>query len=250
MNDNYIVRYVNMDGSITVRKLLSRIRVILFAGSKFMFDRVFAIFFLIILLPLMLLISLLIKLDSQGPALFKQERTGKRGKKITVYKFRTMVSDNDVHDFSCEDRHTKIGKILRKTSLDELPQLISIAKGDMSFIGPRPWIPDYYDKMNDIQRHRYCVRPGLTGLAQANGRNTITIFDKIRYDLEYIKNYSLKQDIKVVLLTIKAVFTASGADAGKETIQSELEALDNNNLSRGSFGTNSLAPSFLYKEKS
>ena len=231
MNDNYIVRYVDIDGNIKVRKLLQRIQMIPFAGTKFIFDRIFSIFFLIILSPLMLIIALLIKIDSKGPVLFKQERTGKNGKNFNVYKFRTMVSDNDVHDFSKGDQHTKIGKILRKTSLDELPQLISIATGKMSFIGPRPWIPDYYENMNDIQRHRYSVRPGLTGLAQANGRNAISIQDKIKYDLEYIKNYSLRQDIKVVFLTIKAVFTGSGADAGKGGIEKDLKDLrDGNNF--------------------
>ena len=124
---------------------------------------------------------------------------------------------------------TKIGNFLRKTSLDELPQLFSIAFGKMSFIGPRPWITDYYDRMNEVQRRRYAVRPGLTGLAQVKGRNSISIFKKIEYDLEYINNYSLYQDIKIIFLTIKAVFTGSGADAGKQTIQKELEDLAKQN---------------------
>lgn len=225
MNDNYIEKYVDIDGNVTFRKVISRIRMILFAGTKFIFDRLLAIIGLIILSPLMLIIAIIIKLDSKGPILFRQVRTGKRGKNFTMYKFRTMVANNDVHDFSKADQHTKFGKFLRKSSLDELPQLISIATGKMSFIGPRPWIPDYYDNMNDIQRNRYAVRPGLTGLAQVMGRNAITIFDKIKYDLEYIKNYSLIQDIKIIFLTIKAVFTAHGVDAGKETIKNELEDL-------------------------
>ena len=249
MNDNYMVRYVDMDGNINVREVLQRMRMIPFAGTKFMFDRIFSIFFLIILSPLMLIISILIKIDSKGPVLFKQVRTGKRGKNFNVYKFRTMVASNDVHDFSKGDEHTKIGKLLRKTSLDELPQLISIATGKMSFIGPRPWIPDYYENMNDIERHRYCVRPGLTGLAQANGRNAISIHDKIKYDLKYIKNYSLKQDIKVVFLTIKAVFTGSGADAGKGGIEKDLKDLRKGNKNRAASNVNNLAPNFLYKEK-
>lgn len=227
MNDNYIEKYVDIDGNVTFRKVISRIRMILFAGTKFLFDRILAIIGLIILSPLMLIIAIIIKLDSKGPILFRQVRTGKRGKNFTMYKFRTMVANNDVYDFSKADQHTKFGKILRKSSLDELPQLISIATGKMSFIGPRPWIPDYYDNMNDIQRNRYAVRPGLTGLAQVMGRNAITIFDKIEYDLKYIKDYSLLQDIKIIFLTIKAVFSAHGADAGKSTIQNELEDLKN-----------------------
>lgn len=225
MNENIIETYVDLNGNVTHRKVYSQALIVLFAGIKFMFDRLLAIFGLIVASPLMLLIAIAIKLDSKGPVFFKQERTGKNGKNFTLCKFRTMVKDNDVHDFSKADEHTRVGKILRKTSLDELPQLYAIAIGKMSFIGPRPWIPDYYENMNDAQRHRCDVRPGLTGLAQAMGRNSIGIIEKINYDLEYIKNYSLTQDIRIIFLTIKMVFTGSGADAGKGTIQSELDEL-------------------------
>ncbi len=229
MDYNYLETYMSMDGRFTQRTLFESLRIKLFAGFKFMFDRVFALLGIIITLPLMFIIALAIKLDSKGPVLFKQTRTGKHGELFTMYKFRTMVDGNDVHDFKRSDEHTKIGKFLRKTSLDELPQLFSIAIGKMSFIGPRPWIHDYYEKMNEAQRRRYAVRPGLTGLAQAMGRNNITIFEKIEYDLIYINNYSLYQDIKVIFLTIKAVFSGSGADAGKENIQKELDALSKQN---------------------
>lgn len=228
MKENVLSFYVGSDGKVSQRTILQTIRVTLFAGIKFFFDRIMAIIGLIIASPIMLIIAIAIKLDSKGPVLFKQERTGKFGKNFYIYKFRTMIADNNVHDFSKEDQHTKIGKILRKTSLDELPQLISIAIGTMSFIGPRPWIPDYYENMNEEQRHRCDVRPGLTGLAQCMGRNNISIFDKINYDLEYIRNYSLSQDIKIVFLTIKCVFTGSGADAGKNTIKNEINQLKNN----------------------
>ena len=229
MKENYIESYVNMDGSLIHRKISNMSFVMLFAGIKYLFDRILAILGLIIFSPLALLIAIAIKLDSKGPVLFKQVRTGKHGINFNIYKFRTMVADNDVHDFSKADQHTRVGKFLRKTSLDEIPQLISIALGDMSFIGPRPWIPDYYDNMNATQRHRYDVRPGLTGLAQVMGRNNISIHDKIKYDLEYINNYLLKQDIKIIFLTIKVVLTGSGVDAGKGTIKKELKALKNNN---------------------
>lgn len=229
MNYNYLENYVNLDGKVNKRTTYDIIRVKIFAGIKFIFDRFAAILGLIIASPIMLIIAIAIKFDSKGPILFKQERTGKGGKNFYIYKFRTMIADNNVHDFIKADQHTKVGKILRKTSLDELPQLFSIAIGKMSFIGPRPWIPDYYENMTEEQRHRCDVRPGLTGLAQVKGRNSITIFDKINYDLEYIKNYSLSQDLKIVFLTIKTVFTGSGADAGKSTIQKELEDLKNNN---------------------
>ncbi len=227
MRENILEIYVWLDKKKGQRTLLKTITVTLFAGIKFLFDRLMAILGLIITFPLMLIIAVAIKIDSEGPIIFKQERTGKFGKNFYIYKFRTMVANNDVYDFKKEDKHTRIGKILRKTSLDELPQLFSIAIGKMSFIGPRPWIPDYYENMNEKQRHRTDVRPGLTGLAQCMGRNNITIIEKINYDLEYIKNYSLIQDIKIIFLTIMCVFTGSGADAGKKTIENELKELKN-----------------------
>lgn len=194
-------------------------------------DLVMAVLLLMIFLIPMLIIAVLIKLDSKGPVLFKQKRTGLKGKVFNLYKFRSMVTDNDVHDFSKGDQHTKVGNILRKTSLDELPQIINILKGEMSFIGPRPWITDYYDNMNEKQRHRNDVLLGITGLAQAKGRNNISINEKINYDLEYVKNYSFRQDVKIVFLTIKTVLSKEGADAGKNTIQNELEDLKTQNLS-------------------
>ena len=230
MNESIIETYVDLDGKVNSRKSYEQVLIVIFAGIKFLLDRILAILGLIIASPLMLIIAIIIKLDSKGPVLFKQKRTGKGGKEFYIHKFRTMVEKNDVHDFSKEDQHTRVGKILRKTSLDELPQLFSIAIGEMSFIGPRPWITDYYDNMNEVQRQRYIVRPGLTGLAQCMGRNGITIFEKINYDIEYIKNYSLKQDIKIIFLTIKCVFNGSGADVGKSTIQKELNDLKEMNM--------------------
>jgi len=197
----------------------------LYSIVKRIIDFMIALFGLIIASPIMIIIAIAIKLDSEGPVIFKQPRTGKYGKVFHVWKFRTMVANNDVRDFSKGDQHTKVGTFLRKTSLDELPQLFCILSGKMSFIGPRPWITDYFDNMNEEQRHRVDVTPGLTGLAQAKGRNSISIFEKINYDLEYIDNYGLLEDIKVVFLTIYTVLSAKGADAGKSTIQNELEDL-------------------------
>ena len=197
----------------------------LYSGVKRGIDFIIALFGLIIAGPIMLIIAIAIKLDSKGPVIFKQKRTGKYGKNFEVWKFRTMAANNDVHNFSKADQHTKVGTFLRKTSLDELPQLFNILVGQMSFIGPRPWITDYFDNMNKEQRHRVDVTPGMSGLAQAKGRNNISIFDKINYDLEYIDNYSFIEDIKVIILTIKTVLSKEGADAGKSTIQTELEDL-------------------------
>lgn len=203
------------------------IRKEIYSYFKRLFDILVSLIGIIMTSPIMLIIAIAIKLDCKGPVIFKQERTGKYGKLFKVWKFRTMAANNDVRDFSKGDQHTKVGTFLRKTSLDELPQLFTIFIGKMSFIGPRPWITDYFDSMNETQRHRVDVTPGLSGLAQAKGRNNITIFEKINYDLEYIDNYGLIEDIKVVFLTIKTVLTKEGADAGKGTIQNELEDLKN-----------------------
>ena len=196
---------------------------------KRLFDIIIAVIGIILTSPIMIIISIAIKLDSEGPVIFKQERTGKYGKTFKVWKFRTMAVNNNVHDFSKADQHTKVGSFLRKTSLDELPQLFAIAAGKMSFIGPRPWITDYYENMNEEQRHRVDVTHGLSGLAQAKGRNNISIFEKINYDLEYIDNYGFIEDLKVIFLTIKTVLSKAGADAGKSTIQNELEDLKSQN---------------------
>ena len=192
-------------------------------------DFFLALILLIILFIPMCIISLLIKREDKGYSIFRQVRTGKDGKTFELYKFRSMKINNNVRDFSKEDEYTKIGKIIRKTSLDELPQLFNILKGDMSFIGPRPWIPEYYENMTEEQRHKYDVRPGLTGLAQASGRNGISIFDKINYDIEYVKKYSFKEDIYVIFKTIYTVIKKEDVDIGKFGIKSELEQLKDHN---------------------
>lgn len=188
-------------------------------------DILLSLILLIILFIPMCVIFLLIKIEDKGYSIFRQERTGKDGKTFELLKFRSMKINNDVRDFSKCDEYTKIGKIIRKTSLDELPQLFNILKGNMSFIGPRPWIPEYYENMTDEQRHKYDVRPGLTGLAQASGRNGISIFDKINYDLEYVEKYSFKEDIYVVFKTIYTVLKKEDVDIGKQGIKSELDML-------------------------
>lgn len=192
---------------------------------KRFFDLIMALILVIIFLIPMIIIAILIKLDSKGSVFFKQERTGKDGKIFLLYKFRSMAVDNDVHDFNCQDKKTRVGRVLRKFSLDEFPQIINIIKGEMSFIGPRPWIPDYYENMTDYQRRRNDVLPGITGLAQVKGRNNINIIAKINYDLEYVKNFSFIQDVKIFFLTIATVLSKEGADAGKNTIHTELEML-------------------------
>lgn len=179
---------------------------------------------IVFILP-MIVIAIAIKLESKGPALFKQKRTGKNGQEFNLYKFRSMTQDNDVMNFKSENKITKVGRFIRKTSLDELPQVLNILKGDMSWIGPRPWIVEYYNNFTEEQKRRVEVLPGITGLAQAYGRNNLSIFDKIKYDIEYVDHYSLKMDLKVIFLTIKTILSKEGAELSKSGIKEELDEL-------------------------
>ena len=222
----YLRESVEMPGFFFyLKRLLWKSNFLVYSFIKRVLDFSFALVFLILSSPLLLIISIMIKREDGDPIIFKQLRTGRNGKDFYIYKFRTMPINNDVLDKSCADQHTKIGSILRKTSLDELPQLINIIKGEMSFIGPRPWITEYYKAMNYRERTRTVVRPGITGLAQANGRNGISIHEKIDLDLEYVKTYSIFTDIRVIFESIRAVVSKEDADAGKGVIHDELEEL-------------------------
>lgn len=182
---------------------------------KRIIDFIVAIILIIILLPLILIISLLIKIDSKGPIIFKQLRAGINSEDFYIYKFRTMSIDspnvptNQIKIKGC--KVTKIGKILRKTSLDEIPQLYNIIKGEMSFIGPRPVISSELKlitlrKKYDIDK----IHPGITGWAQINGRDEISIYKKLELDYEYYQNSSLKFDIYIIFITIVKVLKAEG----------------------------------------
>ena len=181
----------------------------------------------IITLPITLIAALAVKLDSKGPVLFKQERTGYKGKNFNAYKFRTMrvETDIDVRELTHDERVTRVGKVLRKLSIDELPQLLNVLKGDMSLVGPRPWIPEYYKYFSKEQKKRCDVLPGITGLAQAMGRNNLDIFQKINYDIQYTQNVSFKMDCKVIIETIKTVLSKTGAEIKQEGIQDEINML-------------------------
>ena len=144
---------------------------------KRILDILISILVLLVFLLPMLIVGIAIKLDSKGPVFFKQKRTGKNGKEFYLYKFRSMTVDNDVLNFKSENKLTKVGKFIRKTSLDELSQVFNILKGDMSWIGPRPWIPSYFENFTEEQKRRVDVLPGLTGLAQCKGRNNLSILD-------------------------------------------------------------------------
>lgn len=169
---------------------------------------------LILGIPL-LIVALLIKFNLGSPVLFKQRRPGKDGKIFEIYKFRTMTDARDTNGNLLPDneRLTDFGKLLRSTSIDELPEILNIVKGDMAIIGPRPLLEEYLPLYNEEQAHRHDVRPGLTGWAQINGRNTISWEDKFKYDVEYVRNISFMFDLKIFFLTIKKVFVREGINA-------------------------------------
>ena len=193
--------------------------------TKPVLDFVAATIVLVVTLPLTIVISALIMLEKSGPILFKQYRTGYDGEEFMIYKFRTMVSTNDVRDASCENEYTKSGKYIRYLSLDEIPQFINVIKGNMSLIGPRPWIPEYYQNMTTEQRKRTTVLPGITGLAQVHGRNSLSVHKKISYDLKYVKNMSFFEDLKILHSTIKIIFDKSSREIEKFSIHKELHLL-------------------------
>ena len=188
-------------------------------------DLIFATILIVVFVPLMGLVALLIKIDSPGPVFFRQERVGKNGKIFRIFKFRSMVSDNDMRDFSCRDKYTHVGKVIRRLSLDELPQLFNVIRGEMSLVGPRPWVVEYWTNMNKEERIRASVLPGITGLAQVKGRNGISIFSKIEYDIIYVKNFSFRQDVKILILTVLTVLSGRGLDAGKEGVMDDIRNL-------------------------
>jgi exopolysaccharide biosynthesis polyprenyl glycosylphosphotransferase len=185
---------------------------------KRLFDIIFSIVTGLILLVPMLMIGLLVKLDSKGPALYKQERLGWKGKPFVMYKFRSMRVDAEENGPQWaeqdDDRCTRFGKFLRKTRLDELPQVLNILSGEMSVVGPRPERAYFYDKFEAYIpnfRDRLQVKPGLTGYAQVNGGYELLPEEKLAYDMEYINKRSLWLDFVCILQTVRLIFTHEGA---------------------------------------
>lgn len=199
----------------------------IFLCTKRIVDILISFVALIILAIPMLLIAILIKLEDGDPVIFKQARMGKDLKPFYIYKFRTMKTHRKQlkSRLTHEQMITKMGKVLRATSLDELPQLFNILKGEMSFIGPRPWIVEYYDCFTDKQKQRVKVKPGITGLAAIKGRNGISIFEKIDYDLEYVNHMSLWLDIKIFVWSIVTVFKKTDAEISEKGIKKEIRQL-------------------------
>ena len=175
-------------------------------------DLILSLLAIIVLSPVLLVTAVLVRIKLGSPILFKQKRPGLNEKIFTIYKFRTMTDKKDENGNLLPDdvRLTKFGRFLRSTSLDELPELFNILKGDMSIVGPRPLRVEYLPLYNDSQKHRHDVRPGLTGLAQVNGRNTISWESKFEYDVDYVKDVSFLLDIKIILSTVLKVFKREG----------------------------------------
>lgn len=182
---------------------------------KRLLDIILSIVAIIFLSLLFLTVAFLVRVKLGSPVLFKQKRPGMNEKIFLMYKFRTMTDERDEDGELLPDdvRLTKFGKFLRSTSLDELPELFNILKGDMSLVGPRPLLVQYLPLYNNHQKRRHEVRPGLSGLAQVNGRNAISWEDKFDLDVKYVENISLTTDIRIILLTIKKVFIREGINS-------------------------------------
>ncbi|UQF18035.1 sugar transferase [Vagococcus lutrae] len=180
---------------------------------------------LIILSPVFLILFLLVRTKLGSPVIFKQKRPGKDERIFDMYKFRTMTDEKDSAGNLLPDaeRLTSFGKKLRSTSLDELPELWNIFKGDMSIIGPRPLLVKYLPLYNKSQKKRHSVRPGLTGLAQINGRNAISWEDKFKYDVEYVDDLTFFMDVKIFIKTIKKVFVKEGITSSSSQTMEEFK---------------------------
>ena len=186
------------------------------------FDFLTAFFLLLVASPLFLLVCLGLFLAQNGKVFFTQKRPGKNEQIFSILKFKTMTDQKDQEGnlLPDEQRLTKIGKFVRKTSLDELPQLINVLKGEMSMVGPRPLLPEYLALYNEEQKRRHAVKPGITGWAQVNGRNAISWEDKFQFDVWYVENQSFGLDLKILFLTVKKVFRSEGINtAGQATTE-------------------------------
>ncbi len=197
---------------------------------KRILDIILAITILIFACIPMLIIAFLIWHEDKQSPIFTQDRMGKDLKPFKMFKFRSMRTDRRELDgkLTHDQMVTKVGAFLRKTSLDELPQIFNVIKGEMSFIGPRPWILQYYDWMTPIQKRRINVRPGITGLAQVRGRNGISVYRKIEYDLEYVNHFGIKYDLMIIYESIKVVLGKEDAEITEKGITEEIQDLKNN----------------------
>lgn len=192
---------------------------------KRLIDFIGAFVGLVILLPVIIIIALLVRFNMGSPVLFRQVRPGLHGKPFNMYKFRTMneASDKEGNLLPDEQRLTRLGRFLRSTSLDELPELWNVLKGEMSLVGPRPLLMEYLERYTPQQRRRHEVKPGITGWAQVNGRNTITWEEKFELDVWYVDNWDLWLDIKILCLTVCKVLKREGISAEGQATMPEFK---------------------------
>lgn len=190
---------------------------------KRLLDFVLSLIASIILSPVMLVVAVLVRIKLGSPVLFQQQRPGKDEKIFNMYKFRTMTDERDENGELLPDevRLTKFGKTLRSTSLDELPELFNIVKGDMSIVGPRPLLVRYLPLYNERQKHRHDVRPGFTGLAQVNGRNSISWEEKFEWDVKYVEHITFLRDCRIILKTIAVVLKRDGISSATSATMEE-----------------------------
>ena len=191
-------------------------------------DFILSLIAIIILSPVYIIIAILVRIKLGSPIIFTQERPGKDEKIFKMYKFRSMTSETDEEGNLLPDevRLTSFGKKLRSTSLDELPELFNILKGDMSIVGPRPLLVKYLPLYNEFQKHRHDVRPGLTGYAQSSGRNALSWEEKFKFDVEYTQKYSFLFDIKIIFMTIKSVLNKEGISSETSVTMEEFGGND------------------------
>lgn len=208
---------------------------------KRLIDIVASYMSILVLSPVFIIVALLIKINMGGSVIFKQKRPGKQGKVFEMYKFRTMSNKKDEEGNLLPDseRITRLGRFLRATSLDELPELVNILKGDMSLIGPRPLLVQYLPLYTKEQAQRHLVRPGLTGYAQVKGRNSISWEEKFKLDTYYVNNYNFWLDVKIVFMTVFVIFKRSGVDSSEgigmpnftgssDSISNDIDEIDQN----------------------
>ena len=188
---------------------------------KQIFDFLLSFFGLIVLFPILLIISLISIINQGFPVLFFHERLGKDGNSFTMIKFRTMTNEPSISAEHDSTRLTKWGRFLRQTSIDELPVLINVLKGEMSLVGPRPLPIKYFSRFNSFQLKRLNVKPGITGLAQINGRNLLSWDEKFRYDINYVNDYSFLLDIKIIIKTIIVLLFKKNVRAKDQEIMPE-----------------------------
>lgn len=201
---------------------------------KRFFDIVLSACALLVLSPVLLITAFLVRIKLGSPVIFRQARPGKDEKIFQLYKFRSMSDQRDAQGNLLPDevRLTSFGKKLRATSLDELPELWNILKGDMSIVGPRPLLVRYLPRYNQEQRRRHKVRPGLTGLAQVNGRNLLTWEDKFRYDAEYVDNLNFLLDVRIILKTVGKLFAWEGISSESSATMEEFMGTPANEVTR------------------